>query len=74
MAPQFAAAAEQLEPAVRLLKLNSDAHPDAAAALGVSGIPALFLIEGGRVVARHAGLIGVKQIVAFARQSQAARA
>ena len=31
MAPQFAAAAKDLEPDVRLLKLNSDAEPDAAA-------------------------------------------
>jgi thioredoxin 2 len=73
MAPYYAAAARQLEPGVRLLKLNSDAYPNAAARLGVSGIPALFLIEGGRVVARHAGLITTDRIVAFARQSQAAR-
>jgi thioredoxin 2 len=72
MAPQFAAAAAQLEPRVRLLKLNSDAHPEAAAALGVSGIPALFLIQDGRVIARHAGLMSAAQIIAFARQSQAA--
>ena len=73
MAPQFAQAAAQLEPDVRLLKLNSDQHPDAAATLGVTGIPALFLIEDGRVVARHAGLMNAGQIVAFARQARAAR-
>ncbi|HXQ16165.1 MAG TPA: thioredoxin domain-containing protein [Caulobacteraceae bacterium] len=72
MAPHFAEAARSLEPDVRLLKLNSDAHPEAAAQLGVSGIPALFLIEDGRVVARHAGLMTGAQIVAFARQSLAA--
>lgn len=72
MAPQFAAAAARLEPDVRLLKLNSDADPETAAALGVSGIPALFLIEDGRVVARHAGLMSAQQIIAFARPSQAA--
>ena len=72
MAPQFAAAAAWLEPHVRLLKLNSDDYPDAAAALGVSGIPALLLIEDGRVIARQAGLMSAQQIVAFARQSQAA--
>ncbi|HVM99773.1 MAG TPA: thioredoxin domain-containing protein [Caulobacteraceae bacterium] len=74
MAPQFAAAAAQLEPKVRLLKLNSDQHPDVAAALGVQGIPALFLIEDGKVVARQAGLMNASQIVAFARQAQAASA
>src|ERR1700691_3447589 len=57
MAPQFAAAARELEPDVRLLKLNSDADPQTASQLGVSGIPALFLIRNGQVVARQAGLM-----------------
>ena len=69
MAPQFAAAARELEPDVRLLKLNSDADPQTAAQLGVSGIPALFLIRDGQVVARQAGLMNSKQIVSFARQA-----
>jgi thioredoxin 2 len=71
MAPQFAAAAKVLEPEVRLLKLNSDAEPDAAQALGVSGIPALFLIRDGRVVARTAGAMPTSQIVSWTRQALA---
>ncbi len=71
MAPQFAAAAQALEPHVRLLKLNSDDEPAAASALGVSGIPALFLIADGRVVARHAGMMSTGQIVAWAKQALA---
>jgi thioredoxin 2 len=63
MAPQFSAAAKQLEPDVRLLKLNSDAEPAAASALGVSGIPALFLIRDGQVVAQTAGAMPASQIV-----------
>src|ERR1700677_77348 len=74
MAPQFAAAAAKLEPRVRLLKLNSDENQAAAAALGVQGIPALFLIEDGQVVARHAGAINASQIVAFAEQHLGAKA
>jgi thioredoxin 2 len=69
MAPQFAAAARELEPDVRLLKLNSDADPQTASQLGVSGIPALFLIRDGQVVARQAGLMNSKQIVSFVRQA-----
>ncbi|MFI4976306.1 MAG: thioredoxin domain-containing protein [Caulobacterales bacterium] len=71
MAPHFAAAAQRLEPDVRLLKLNSDADPEAAAALGVSSIPALFLIADGRVIARKAGLTSADQIVTWTRQSLA---
>ncbi len=69
MAPQFAAAAKDLEPDVRLLKLNSDAEPAAAGALGVSGIPALFLIRDGKVIARTAGAMPASQIVSWTRQA-----
>jgi len=69
MAPQFAAAAKTLEPDVRLLKLNSDADPAAASALGVSGIPALFLIRDGRVIAQTAGAMPASQIVSWTRQA-----
>lgn len=69
MAPNFAAAAKTLEPDVRLLKLNSEAEPQAAAALGVSGIPALLLFRDGQVIARSAGLMSAQQIVAWTRQA-----
>jgi thioredoxin 2 len=69
MAPQFASAAATLEPEVRLLKLNSEAEPAAAQALGVSGIPALFLIKNGAVVARTAGAMPASQIVSWTKQA-----
>jgi thioredoxin 2 len=71
MAPQFAAAASRLEPSVRLLKLNSEAEPQAAAELDVSGIPALLLFKDGRTIARTAGLMSAEQIVAWTRQALA---
>jgi thioredoxin 2 len=71
MTPNFAAAATMLEPEVRFLKLNSDAEPQASAALGVSGIPALFLFRDGEVIARTAGLMSASQIVAWTRQALA---
>ncbi len=71
MAPHFAAAAKILEPTVRLLKLNSEAEPQAAAGLGVSGIPALLLFRDGRPIARTAGLMSASQIVAWTRQALA---
>jgi thioredoxin 2 len=69
MAPQFASAAKTLEPEVRALKLNSEAEPAAASALGVTGIPALFLIRDGKVVAQTAGAMPASQIVQWARQA-----
>jgi thioredoxin 2 len=71
MAPHFASAAQRLEPEVRLLKLNSEAEPHAAAELHVSGIPALLLFRDGRLIARQAGAMNANQIVAWATQALA---
>jgi len=71
MAPQFADAAKALEPDVRLLKLNSEAEPAAASALGVSGIPALFLIRDGKVIGQTTGAMPTSQIVNWVRQTLA---
>ena len=68
MAPQYAAAASRLEPRVRLLKLNSEAEPNAASTLGVSGIPALILFQDGIEVGRKAGLMSADQIVSWTEQ------
>jgi thioredoxin 2 len=71
MTPNFAAAAARLEPDVRLVKLNSEAEPQAAAELGVSSIPTLLLLKDGRAIARTAGLMSADQIVAWTRQALA---
>ena len=68
MAPEFAKAAKALTPAVRLMKLNTEDHPDISARAGIRGIPALILYRNGREVARLAGARPAADIVAFARQ------
>ncbi len=67
MAPAFEAAAAQLEPDMRLIKLNSDAEPQAAARLGIRGIPTMLLYAHGREVARVSGAMTAQQIVSWAR-------
>ena len=69
MAPQFAAAAQRMEPKVRFLKLNADEAPEASAALGVSSIPALILLKDGREMARKAGAMTADQIAAWVNQA-----
>ncbi|CAN5908350.1 thioredoxin TrxC [soil metagenome] len=69
MAPNFAAAAKALEPGVRLLKLNSEAEPQASTELGVSGIPTLLLFKDGQAIARTSGLMSTQQIVTWTRQA-----
>jgi thioredoxin 2 len=65
MAPMFERAAQQLEPAVRLLKLNSDKAPAVSSRLGISGIPTLLLLRNGREIARTSGAMDTTNIVAW---------
>lgn len=69
MGPQFDRAASLLEPDVRLLKLNADKAPNVSARLGVRGIPAMFLLNRGAVVAQTAGAMNVDAIVRWARDN-----
>jgi thioredoxin 2 len=67
MAPAFEAAARELEPGVKLVKLNSDAEQSVAARLGIRGIPTLLLFNGGREMARQSGAMTTAQIVSWVR-------
>jgi thioredoxin 2 len=57
MAPVFASAAGDLEPAVRFLKVDIESAPDIAAKYDVRSIPMLILFRNGAVVAQRAGAI-----------------
>ncbi|MGJ4889500.1 thioredoxin TrxC [Bradyrhizobium sp. HKCCYLS3077] len=65
MAPMFARAAQELEPRVRLLKLNSDEAPEVSAKFGISGIPTLLLLHKGRELQRISGAMDSQRIVAW---------
>jgi thioredoxin 2 len=65
MAPMFERAAGELEPKVRLLKLNADTAPQVSSRLGISGIPTLLLMQGGRELSRTSGAMDTKRIVAW---------
>jgi len=67
MAPMFERAAEALEPNVRLLKLNSDQAPTVSSQLGISGIPTLLLMQGGREISRISGAMDAQKIVAWTK-------
>ena len=73
MAPAYEAAAKELEPDVRLIKLNSDNEQAIAGRLGIRGIPALLLYRGGAEVARSAGAMSARQIVEWTRAALSSR-
>ena len=69
MAPQYAAAAAELEPGMRLAKVNTDVETTLAGEFHIRSIPTLALFKGGREIARQSGAMGKADIVRWARQS-----
>lgn len=67
MAPHFERAAAELEPHVRLLKLNADEAPDVCNRFAIRGIPALLLMHRGRLLAQTAGALDTARIVQWTR-------
>lgn len=50
---------------VRLVKMNTDEHPDVAAQLGVQSIPAVFAFKNGQPVDAFMGALPESQVRAF---------
>jgi thioredoxin 2 len=71
MTPAFAQAAMQLEPLVRLGKLNTEAEQGIAARYGIRSIPTLILLRKGREIARKSGAMPASAIVSWVRQATA---
>lgn len=63
MAPAYEEAAGQLEPRIRVAKLDTEKAQAVGARLGIRSIPTLGLFRGGREVARQAGAMGTADIV-----------
>jgi thioredoxin 1 len=53
--PALEELSEELDGQVKIVKVNVDESPNAPAAMGVRGIPALFLFKGGEVVSNKVG-------------------
>jgi thioredoxin 2 len=69
MAPAFVTAAGQLEPAMRLAKLDTEQAQELAGRYNIRSIPTLALFKNGREVARQAGAMDVGGIVQWARSN-----
>jgi thioredoxin 2 len=68
MAPVFEQAAAQLEPRVRLAKVNTEEEQGLAAQHGIRSIPTLVLFKGGREIARVAGAMDLRNLLAWTHQ------
>jgi thioredoxin 2 len=68
LAPAFEQAAAQLEPALRLIKVNTETSPKLGARFAIRSIPTLMLMRRGREIARQAGAMDAAGIVQWARR------
>jgi len=67
MAPAFERAAAELEPRVRLAKVNTEAEPGLAARFGIRNIPTLVAFRGGKEIARQSGAMEFAGLVSWSR-------
>lgn len=68
MAPIFEQAAPQLEPEMRLVRVNSDAAPVLLQRFCIQAIPTLMLIRHGREIARQSGVMPLPRLLAWTRE------
>ena len=71
MAPAYEQAAAQLEPGVRVAKVNTEEAQSLGARFNIRSIPTLALFVNGREVARQAGAMGASDIVRWTRSHMA---
>ncbi|MEW5800619.1 MAG: thioredoxin TrxC [bacterium] len=67
MAPVFEQAAAQLEPHVRLAKLNTDDERTIAMEYGIQSIPTLIIFKGGQDIARQSGALNINNLIEWVR-------
>ena len=65
MAPVLDRVTRELEPALRVLKLDTEAAPDVAARYNIRSIPMLILFRDGAVVAQRAGASDAQSLRAW---------
>lgn len=68
MSPIFAQAAEQLEPEMRLVKINSEQEQALSAQLAIRSIPTLLVFKQGKEVARSSGAMDLPNLLSWARE------
>ena len=68
MAPQFEQAAAQLEPRLRLAKVDTEAEQTLGAQYNIRSIPTIALFHHGREIARQPGAMGAEQIAQWVSQ------
>ena len=67
MAPAFARAASELEPGVRLAKVDTESQQQLAARFNIRSIPTLAIFRNGREVTRRSGAVDAATLERWVR-------
>jgi len=69
MAPVFAQAAEQLQPNIRVAKVNTEAEQQLSAQFQIRSIPTLAIFKAGKEIARTAGAMDLQNLISWVKQN-----
>ena len=69
MAPIFAQAAQQLQPTIRVAKVNTEAEQQIAAQFQIRSIPTLAIFKNGKEIARTAGAMDLQNLISWVKQN-----
>lgn len=69
MEPEFAAAAAELEPYIRVGRINTEQNELVSARHNIRSIPTIILFERHKEVARHTGVMNKANIVSWVKAS-----
>lgn len=69
MAPVFAQAARQLQPTIRVAKVNTEAEQQLAAQFQIRSIPTLAIFKHGKEIARTAGAMDLQNLTNWVKQN-----
>ncbi len=67
MAPILKEVAGQMGEAVRIIKVDVDKNPQAAAAYQIQGVPTLILFQKGKQLWRQSGVVAAAQLTQIIR-------
>lgn len=71
MAPIFAQAAQQLQPNIRVAKVNTETEQQLAAQFQIRSIPTIAIFKSGKEVARTAGAMDLQNLISWVKQNSA---
>ena len=69
MAPVFEEAAANLEPGVRVAKVNTESEQQLAAQFQIRSIPTLAIFKHGKEIARTAGAMDLQNLINWVKQN-----